>query len=68
MCANDIDPLAAVAFLVNAEACGLEGGTPGTGRTGTVGCALETSFEDLLGCSAADVTTSTSSWRATCVS
>ena len=56
VCANDIDPLAAVAFLVNAEACGLEGGTPGTGTgTGTVGCALETSFEDLLGCSAADV-------------
>ena len=49
VCANDIDPLAAVAFLENAKACGLlldddEGG-----------CILETSVEDLLQRSASDV-------------
>lgn len=38
VCANDIDPLAAVAFLANADACGLSNGP----------CTLETSHEDLL--------------------
>ena len=38
VCANDIDPLAAVAFLANADACGLSNGP----------CELETSHEDLL--------------------
>lgn len=97
VCANDIDPLAAVAFLANAEACGLvascgtgPGPEPRLGseaavgagvgasaaagmRTGEPGaemaaggggeeevvrspsCILQTSFEDLLGTSAADV-------------
>ena len=38
VCANDIDPLAVVAFLANADACGLSNGP----------CTLETSHEDLL--------------------
>lgn len=92
VCANDIDPLAAVAFLANAEACGLGGNGGGgddAGAAATAGlnenthsravgamagagakgsssqasergsppppCTLQTSFEDLLGTSAADV-------------
>ena len=46
VCANDIDPLAAVAFAANAEACGVA-----ASRT----TSLETSVEDLLRRSAADV-------------
>jgi len=65
VCANDIDPLAAVVFLRNAEMCGL---VPSLGResdavaTETIDssnpvrrCVLETSVEDLLKRSATDV-------------
>ena len=47
VCANDIDPLAAVAFMANAEACGLTGED--------AACVLETSVEDMLRRSPEDV-------------
>ena len=46
VCANDIDPLAAVAFAANAEACGVAASNA---------TSLETSVEDLLKRSPADV-------------
>ena len=55
--ANDVDPLAAVAFRANADACGLAGGeeSTSTGASASASasasrdaCVLETSVEDLL--------------------
>jgi predicted nicotinamide N-methyase len=47
--ANDVDPLAAVAFRVNADACGLAGGEESASASASRdACVLETSVEDLL--------------------
>jgi len=58
VCANDIDPLAGVAFLENARACGLNvTGVEGSSSTSssTLSCILDTSVEDLLQSSATSV-------------